>query len=318
MGLRWGVLGAARIAQKLIPAIAQAGGQVTAVASRDRPRGQAFATTYGIGRVVSYEELLADPEIDAVYNPLPNDLHLPWSISALQAGKHVLCEKPMTLSAEQAAELARVAAHANRVVFEAFAYQFAPVMAEAVRLVRSGAIGEVRSCRGTFSFVLPEGEDFRWQPAHGGGALFDIGCYPVHLTRLMLGEPLAVSAQGRWTSSNVDIALHGTLRYAQALASFQCSFDEVHHEAFEVVGTAGRLTLDGHLFSNVGEVRLRLNEQEQLFPYENAYARMVSHVQELVTRSLEDQRTSAAAAVAQGRVIDALLQSAREQRAVRL
>lgn len=318
MSLRWGIFGAARIAQKLVPAIGQAGGRVVAIASRDAGRGREFAARYGISRVVSYQELLDDPDVDIIYNPLPNDLHLPWSQAALRAGKHVLCEKPLTLSHAQSAELAGTAAQTDRLVFEAFAYRFAPVVTEAVRLVRTGEIGEVRSCKGAFGFALPQGADFRWQPEHGGGALYDIGCYPLHLTRLLLGEPLAVSAQARMAPSGVDIALHGTLRYAQALASFQCAFDEPHHEAFEVVGTKGRLSLHGHFFSNAGEVRLRVNDQERHFPYENAYAGMIRHVEELARQSAQRQQESAQAALSQARVLDGLFHSARLQRTIDL
>lgn len=318
MSLRWGVFGAARIAQTLVPAIEQAGGRVVAIASRDAQRGREFASRYGIERVVSYQELLDDPEVDAVYNPLPNDLHLPWSQAALRAGKHVLCEKPLTLSAAQSAELAETAIQVKRLVFEAFAYRFSPVVTEALRIVQTGEIGEVRSCRGAFSFALPPGADFRWQPEHGGGALYDIGCYPVHLTRLLLGEPLAVSAQARLAPGGVDLALHGTLRYARALASFQCAFDEEHHEAFEVVGTSGRLSLHGHFFSSAREVRLCVNGQDRSVPYENAYAAMVRHVQELARQGPEHQRESAQAALAQAQVLDGLFHAAQEGRTVNI
>ena len=189
-GLRWGILGAARIARALIPAIRAAGGEVTFLGVREpnSERARAFAAEWNIPAVGSYAEAIAS-DVDAIYNPLPNDLHLPLTRDTLRAGKHALTEKPFTLNAAEAAELEREAQAAGRVLLEAFAYRFQPHVERIVELVRGGELGEIRSYRGAFGFPLTNPDDFRWEASKGGGALFDVGTYTVNLMRLLLGEP---------------------------------------------------------------------------------------------------------------------------------
>ena len=196
--VRWGVLGVAKIAvTRVIPAM-QAGecSEIVGIASRDRARAEAAARDLGIPKAYgSYEEMLADPEIDAVYNPLPNHLHLPWSTRAAEAGKHVLCEKPIGLNVKEALELMAVRDRTGVKIGEGFMVQNHPQWLRIVELVRAGRIGQLRSAVGTFSYFKLDADNIRNIREYGGGALFDIGCYPIKTSRMVFGEePVRVSA----------------------------------------------------------------------------------------------------------------------------
>lgn len=216
MSLRIGILGAARIAPAALakPASAVSPVSVTAVAARSPERAQAFASRHGIPRVfASYEDLLADPDIDAVYNPLPNGLHGRWTRAALEAGKHVLCEKPFTANAAEAREIAELASASERVVMEAFHYRYHPLMGRLVELVRSGELGTVQRIETWMCIpLLPKG-DIRWDLGLAGGTLMDVGCYAVHQLRTLAGgEPEVVSATARERSPGVDRFAEAELR----------------------------------------------------------------------------------------------------------
>ncbi len=206
--LRIGVLGAARIAPAAIirPARAVDGVEVVAVAARDRDRARSFAARHGIGKVhESYASLLADDDVDAVYNPLPNGLHGAWTIAALEAGKHVLCEKPFTANADEAEDVAAVARRTDRTVMEAFHYRYHPLAQRLVSLVRSGELGELRRIEAWFCSPLVRGSDIRWQRALAGGSTMDLGCYTIHLVRALAGsEPEVVRASARERGAGVD------------------------------------------------------------------------------------------------------------------
>ena len=196
--VRWGVLGVARIAvNRVIPGM-QAGelSEVTAIASRDLERVKEAAQQLGIPKAHgSYEALLADPEVDAVYIPLPNHLHVPWSIRAAQAGKHVLCEKPIALTAAEARELIAVRDRTGVVMGEAFMVAAHPQWLRLMELVRAGRIGKLQSAVGTFSYFKLEAENIRNIREFGGGGLYDIGCYPIKTSRMVFGEePVRVMA----------------------------------------------------------------------------------------------------------------------------
>ena len=218
--LRFGILGAADIARKaLIPAIAAAGNaELVALASRERERGRSL---FG-GRVVgSYGELLEDPEVDAVYLPLPNNLHREWTLRALAAGKHVLCEKPLALTAAEAEEMAAAAGSAGRLLMEGFMYRFHPRVRSAVGKLRRDPPTELWA---SFGFPLDAPGNYRLDPALGGGALLDVGCYTIDLARWILGEPDWVEAIGR--VAGVDMTVSMTLGYASgARAHLFASFD---------------------------------------------------------------------------------------------
>jgi predicted dehydrogenase len=215
--VRIGVLGAARIAPAALirPARVLDGVQVTAVAARDPNRAMAFAAKHGIATVHdSYDALLADPAIDAIYNPLPNGLHGRWTIAALRADKHVLCEKPFTANADEAESVAAVAHATDRVVMEAFHYRYHGLTTRMLDILASGELGDVRHLDTWLCFPLPVA-DIRWQLDLAGGALMDAGCYAIHLLRTLAGaEPTVRSAQAKLKSPGVDRYLRAELDFA--------------------------------------------------------------------------------------------------------
>ncbi len=209
--LRIGILGAARIAPAALikPAKRTGAAVVVAVAARDRDRAEAFARKHGVPRVAgSYLELIEDPEIDAVYNPLPNGLHGHWTRAAVQAGKHVLCEKPFTANADEARAVAEVVnLNPGVVVMEAFHYQFHPLARRLVEIVRSGELGNVTNIDVAFSAPLWRKGDIRYQLGLAGGATMDMGCYPISLLRLLVPGPRVISAEAKLSSPAVDRAM---------------------------------------------------------------------------------------------------------------
>lgn len=216
MSLRIGVLGAARIAPNAVikPARDVDGVEIAAVAARDVGRAEAFAAKHHIPTVHrGYAELLADDTVTAVYNPLPNGLHGKWTVAALLAGKHVLCEKPFTANADEAREVADAAADTGLVVMEAFHYRYHPVALRMIEIVRSGELGELRDVRAAFCFPLPKFSDIRYRLDLAGGALMDAGCYAVHMVRMLGGEPEVVSAKAKLRSEGVDRAMRAELRF---------------------------------------------------------------------------------------------------------
>jgi xylose dehydrogenase (NAD/NADP) len=244
--VRWGVLSTARINDKLLEGAQQAAGvEVVAVGSRDRDRGEAFALRHGIARVHgSYDGLLADPDVEAVYVPLPNSLHVPWSVKALEAGKHVLCEKPLTRRVADAEAAFDAADRAGRLLMEAFMWRYHPQTEELVR--RAAEIGPLRVVRAAFGFTLAAEDtgNVRIRPELEGGALMDVGCYCVSALRLLCGEPVA--ATGHAVDRNgVDGRFAGTLRFeGDVLGSFYCGFDVPHLGKIEVVGADGTLVAE--------------------------------------------------------------------------
>jgi predicted dehydrogenase len=215
--LRFGILGAARIAPMALvrPARRVSEATVLAVAARDPERARRFASRHSIPRVhESYEALLADPEIDAVYNPLPNALHAQWTIRALEAGKHVLCEKPFAASVAEAEAMAGAAERAGRVLVEAFHYRYHPLFTRLRTILDTGEIGTVLHLEAHFCFPLLRPSDIRYRRDLAGGALMDAGCYTVHLLRHLAGaEPEVVTARALWTRGGVDRALAAELRF---------------------------------------------------------------------------------------------------------
>jgi len=215
--LRLGILGAARIAPAALirPARHVADAEVVAVAARDRDKAARFADKHGIATVhASYEALLADARVDAVYNPLPNALHGKWTRAALAAGKHVLCEKPFTANADEAVAVAAAAAASGRVVMEAFHYRYHPLAQRARAIVDAGEIGRVRRVETWLCFPLPRFSDIRYDHALAGGALMDAGCYAVNMARFFGGEePEVTSATAKLRTPDVDRAMRAELRF---------------------------------------------------------------------------------------------------------
>lgn len=215
--MRIGVLGAARITKDalLTPVREVAGVELAAVAARDRDRAAAYAARNGISRVHdSYDALLADPTIDAVYVPLPAALHAGWTIAAIEAGKHVLCEKPFTSNAPAAERVAAVAGRSGRVVMEAYRSHFHPLYGRLREILTSGEIGPVRSARATFCIPIPPGRDIRWNPELGGGALLDVGYYPVRVLTELFGPSPTVERARAWRRGDIDRRIEASLRFA--------------------------------------------------------------------------------------------------------
>jgi predicted dehydrogenase len=215
--LRIGILGAARIAPMALiaPTRRNLEAAVVGVAARDAVRAATFAARHGIERVYTgYDELLADDAIEAVYNPLPNSHHAKWTIRALEAGKHVLCEKPFSATVAEAEAMAEAATRTGRVLMEAFHYRYHPLFSRLRTIIASGEIGAVRHIEATFCIPLLRASDIRWRADLAGGALMDTGCYAVHLLRhLAQSEPSVMSARAKWTSGGVDRWLTADLRF---------------------------------------------------------------------------------------------------------
>jgi D-xylose 1-dehydrogenase (NADP+, D-xylono-1,5-lactone-forming) len=320
--VRWGILSTARINDKLLSgARAASGVDVIAVGSRDQARGEEFAQRHGIGRVHgSYEDLLADPDVEAVYIPLPNSLHVPWSIAALEAGKHVLCEKPLTRRVEDAERAFDAADAAGRVLMEAFMWRYHPLTAELERRARE--IAPLKVVRTAFGFPLPDADtgNVRLQPDLDGGALMDVGCYCVSGLRLLCGEPERVSGEAI-ERSGVDGRFAGALRFAgDVLGTFDCGFDVPPRGGIEVVGEGGTLVAEDPWHGQ--QPRLTLappGEAPEEIPVTaaNPYALELLDVSAAI-RGAGEPRLGRADAVGQARTIAALYESAGTGRAIRI
>ncbi len=243
--LRIGILGAARIARLFVEAVrTSVKVQVTAVASRDVERATLFARELGIGRVhASYDALFADSDIDAVYVPLPNNLHAEWSIRATAAGKHVLCEKPLAANAAEARAMFAAAAKNGVYLVEAYPYRAQPQTVKVRELVAAGAIGHVQLIQASFGFPLTDAANIRMDPNLAGGALMDAGSYPVSFVRTVAGSaPSRVSALSRWGATGVDLATMATLEYPDGLlAQISCSFNSARYRHAFIAGDAGSI-----------------------------------------------------------------------------
>ena len=247
--IRWGVLGVAKIATaKVIPAMQRGSlSEVTAIASRDAAKAAQAAKDLGIPKSYgSYEELLADPDIDAIYNPLPNHLHLPWSIKAAEAGKHVLCEKPIALSVEETRELIAARDRTGMKIGEAFMVHLHPQWLRALEVLRSGEIGEIRAFNFVFSYNNRDAANIRNKPELGGGAIMDIGCYPIHTSRWMFGaEPLRVSSLvERDPVFRTDRLSSAILEFPRGHAVFTCSTQMSPYQRALIFGTEGRIEIE--------------------------------------------------------------------------
>jgi len=245
--LRWGIIGPGRIAPRIVRALSGSSrGALVAVASRDLERARAFAANFGIGQAYgSYDELLKSPEVDVVYVSLPNHLHAEWTVRALDAGKHVLCEKPLALTVEEVDTIIEAAHRAGRIAVEGFMYLHHPQTIRAFELARDGALGTLEFVRGTFSFMLTYPNDPRTDPEMGGGSLWDVGCYPVSFARNLAGaEPEEVRAFARFDDRGVDRTFIGQLLFPNGLlAQFDCGFAAPDREEVEIVGSDAALVL---------------------------------------------------------------------------
>ena len=243
---KWGVLGAAKIArEKVIPALQQSElCEVAAIASRDAARARRIADDLGIESAYgSYEELLADETIDVIYNPLPNHLHVPWSIRALEAGKHVLCEKPVAMNTGEVEDLIRARDRSGKQIAEAFMVRHHPQWARVLDLISSGAVGTVTSFHGHFSYMNTDESDIRNNTGAGGGALMDIGCYMILFARMVFqSEPEAVyGAMSSDTSYGIDRLTSALLSFPEGHATLTCATQQAPYQSVQIHGTAGRI-----------------------------------------------------------------------------
>ena len=322
--LRWGLLSTARINRALIPAIrASKRNRLLAVASRTEAAAAAYAREWGIERAHgSYESLLADPEIDVIYISLPNGLHAEWTIRAARAGKHVLCEKPLAVTVDEVDRVAAAAGEAGVAVAEAFMYRHHPQTARVRELVASGALGRVRFVRGTFSFTLSRPRDVRLDPALGGGALWDVGCYPLSFARFVLGqEPLEVTGSQHTGPTGVDLTFAAQLRFPDdVLVQFDCSFEAPFRTVMELVGEEASLLVTEPFKPGAG-ARLLLNRGDESETIEPPAAELYAgEVEDLADAVLLGQAPRVGLLDSRGNVaaITSLLLSARENRSVRV
>jgi xylose dehydrogenase (NAD/NADP) len=318
--ITWGVLGTANIGRvAVIPAI-QAAGRSTllGVASRTPERAGSFADEVGIPRSYgSYAELLADDDISAVYIPLPNALHREWAINAARAGKHVLCEKPLAMDAAQCLEMDQAGKAAGVKMMEAFMYRFHPRTERVIEMVQSGSLGAVSTVESSFTFRLRHAENIRFSHALGGGALMDVGCYCVNVSRTMVGEePSSVSAVAVPAPSGVEGRLTGFMSFPSGTtAHFDCSLLDERRERYLVAGEDGYVEVEnaflpGETDCDICEVRGRNNRTVHTVSGVNEYQLMVEHFTDCILNDSEP-RYGVQEAAANMRAITALLASAR-------
>jgi len=316
--LNWGLLSTARINRALIqPLQVSKRNHLLAVASRSQANADAYAKEQKITRAYgSYEALLADPEIDVIYNSLPNHLHAEWTIKAVEAGKHVLCEKPLALTVAEVDAIHAAAHKHGRVVAEAFMYRHHPQTLKVQELVKSGSIGILKLIRGSFSFILSREEDIRLlDPAMGGGSIWDVGCYPISYARTVVGEnPLEVFGWQVTGKTGIDETFVGQMRFAGDVhAQFDSSFVIPFHSFMEIVGSEGTLSIPEPFKPDANE-RIFLTRDEKTetikIKGQELYLGEVEDMADAILLghdsrvSLHDSRTNVA-------VINALLESAR-------
>jgi D-xylose 1-dehydrogenase (NADP+, D-xylono-1,5-lactone-forming) len=321
--MKWGLLSTANINRKLLEGVRGTDeATVVAVASRERSRAEQFAREHGIERALgSYEELLEDPEVEAIYNPLPNSLHVPWAVRALDAGKHVLCEKPLTRRPAEVEEAFAAAERAGRLLMEAFMWRHHPQTRRLRELLDEGIIGRLRLIRASFSFPLRDPEDIRLAGELNGGALMDVGCYCLSGSRFVAGaEPERVSAEQVIGGKGVDIALSATLRFPDdVLAQFDCGLSVGHRHELEAIGEEGSLYLADPWHGRSPGIRLTRGDEVEAI--EIADANPYSHQLENFARAVrgeEPPRLGHEDALAQARAIEALYTAAESERAVAL
>jgi D-xylose 1-dehydrogenase (NADP+, D-xylono-1,5-lactone-forming) len=316
--VRWGLLSTARINEAILEGAHQSERtRVVAVASRDQARAEEYALERGLDRAYgSYEALLEDDEIDVVYNSLPNSLHVEWSVRALEAGKHVLCEKPMDRRVDAVERAFDTADRAGRLLMEAFMYRHHPQSKKAAELVRGGAIGELRQLRSLFSFTLKDDADVRLVPELDGGALMDLGCYCISMQRLLAGEPELVFGRQRLGGRGVDVGFVGVLQFpGEVLGEFHCGFDLPEGNGLEAIGSKGKLVVpdpvrcrDPHV--EVDGERIDVEDVDRYYlQVENFSAAVRGEAEPLLGR---------ADALGQVRAIEALYRSAASGAAVSL
>jgi D-xylose 1-dehydrogenase (NADP+, D-xylono-1,5-lactone-forming) len=312
--VNWGIVSTANINRKVIPGAKKSGKvDLVGVASRTQERADAYAAEWEIPHAYgSYDALLADPEIEAVYISLPNTLHVEWSIKALEAGKHVLCEKPLSRHLDEVEAAFDAAERTGRLLSEAFMYRHNPQTARAKQLVEEGAIGELRLVRSTFSYGLYDEENIRLRTDLEGGALMDVGCYNVSWSRLIAGEPERVWGEAWYGPSWTAWVFNGKMRFPRdVIACFDCGTALTERDEVEIVGSEGSLFLDDpyHCVATVIEVRTGGEVERIELEYESSYRLELENVSDAIRGECE-LLLGRDDALGQARALEALHRSA--------
>jgi predicted dehydrogenase len=319
--VKWGIISTAHINRLVIPPAKESPKvELVAVASRDQARGEEYARTWEIDRAYgSYEALLADPEIEAVYISLPNNLHVEWSIRSFAAGKHVLCEKPLSRKAAEVDAAFDAAERAGRLLSEAFMYRHNPQTARLKALVDEGAIGELRLVRAAFSFGLYDESNIRLRPELDGGALMDVGCYCVNGSRLLAGEPQTAYGQAWLGPTGTDWVFGGTLRFGDVIGVFDCGTALPERDELEAIGSEGSLFVDDPWHCNRPGIELRhaAGVERIEVEKENSYRLELENLSGAI-RGEGELLLGREDAVAQARALEALHRSATTAQAVSL
>jgi len=320
--VKWGIISTALINEKVIPgAHASPKVDLAAVASRDQARADEYARTWEIERAYgSYEALLADPDIEAVYISLPNNMHVEWSVKSLEAGKHVLVEKPFSRKAADVEAAFDVADRTGRLLSEAFMYRHNPQTKHAKELVDSGAIGELRLVRACFSFSLYDEANIRLRPELAGGAMMDVGCYTLSGSRLFAGEPEKVQGEAWFGPSGTDWVFGGLLRFpGNVVGTFDCGTAMPERDELEAVGSEGSLFIDDPWHCKVPGIELRRDGKVERIEVERAdsYRLELENVSDAI-RGEAELLLGREDAVAQARAIEALYEAAASGAAVSL
>lgn len=326
--VRWGIMGCAGIARDCImPAIMESSnGSIEAIASRGLEKSRALAAQFGVEKSYgSYDELLEDKDVDAVYIPLPNHLHKEWTVKAAEAGKHVLCEKPFALNAWEAELMIKACSDAGVLLAEAMMYRHHPVLQRAQRLVAEGGVGELRVIRGSFTYNNPgQANNIRYHAAWGGGSLYDIGGYPLSAARFFTGlEPEAVTVNSFYSAEHdgVDMMSTGLVEFANGLTmTFDCGMWAEERRCLEIVGSEGRIEIP-HAFSGKEQSGYYLFSGGELQEYReaavNAYVRQIEDFGRAVFGHIP-QLFGPEDALLNMRLLDACLVSAKDRRRVSL
>jgi D-xylose 1-dehydrogenase (NADP+, D-xylono-1,5-lactone-forming) len=312
--VKWGILSTADINRKVIPGATESPKvELLAVGSRTQERADAYAAEWGIPRAYgSYEALLADPEVEAIYISLPNNLHTEWSIKAVEAGKHVLCEKPFTRHPQEVTDAWDAADRAGRLLSEAFMYRHNPQTKRAKELVTGGAIGDLRLVRSIFSYGLYDTDNIRLRTDVDGGSLMDVGCYNVSWSRLIAGEPERVWGEAWYGPSGTDWVFTGTMRFPNdVIAYFDCGTAMTHRDEVELVGSEGSLFLDDpyHCVNPGIELRREDGVQRIELDREDSYRLELENVSDAI-RGEAELLLGREDALGQARALEALHRSA--------
>jgi D-xylose 1-dehydrogenase (NADP+, D-xylono-1,5-lactone-forming) len=315
---KWGIISTARINRKFLAGARAAGEEILAVASRDEAAAVSYARANEIERAYGgYEALLADGDVEAVYISLPNSLHLEWAVRALEAGKHVLCEKPLGRSAAAVDAAFDVAEREGRLLMEAFMYRHHPQTQRLTELVAEAAVGRLRLIRASFSFASDDPANVRFSSALQGGALMDVGCYCVSASRLLAGEPVRVSGEQVLGGDGVDVVFAGTMRFPQdVVAHFDCGLVLAARDELEVVGDAGSLLVADPWHCLTPGIELHRGAEVEWIeiPSANSYGLEATDFSAAIAGHASP-RLGRADAVAQARALEALYASAEAGRA---